>query len=191
MSRVSELHAKWLGDPNYQSAYDELGPEFDLARSLIQARISAGLTQKQLAERMNTTQSVIARMESGRTHPSKGLSTRSRKVPELVCGSPSSKRHQRNAESPLAGTQTIAPLGALFGWGRRMFETGKAIREAKLRQIRDEGIQEGRREGIQAGRQEGWQETIELVRTLLEESGVSLPSDVAARLDDEQRRNGS
>ncbi len=97
----------------------------------------------------------------------------------------------------------VVPLGALFDWGRRMFETGKAIREAKLRQIRDEGrmegieegIQagrrEGRREGVQAGRQEGREETIELVRTLLEESGVSLPSDVAARLYDEQRRNGS
>ena len=109
----------------------------------------------------------------------------------------------------------VVPLGALFDWGRRMFETGKAIREAKLRQIRDEGrmegieegIQagrrEGRREGIQAGlqegiqagrqegRQEGREETIELVRTLLEESGVSLPSDVAARLYDEQNRNGS
>lgn len=77
----------------------------------------------------------------------------------------------------------VVPLGALFDWGRRMFETGKAIREAKLRQIRDEGIQ--------LGRQEGRQETIELVRTLLEESGVSLPPDVAARLNDEQRRNGS
>ena len=85
----------------------------------------------------------------------------------------------------------VVPLGALFDWGRRMFETGKAIREAKLRQIRDEGRQEGRQEGIQAGRQEGREETIELVRTLLEESGVSLPTDVMARLRDEQRRNGS
>ena len=32
-----------------------------------------------------------------------------------------------------------------------MFETGKAIREAKLRQIRDDGWQKGRREGIQTG----------------------------------------
>ena len=91
----------------------------------------------------------------------------------------------------------VVPLGALFDWGRRMFETGKAIREAKLKQIRDEGRQEGRQEGIragrqegrqegiQAGRQEGREETIELVRILLEESGVSLPPDVMARLRDE------
>ena len=73
----------------------------------------------------------------------------------------------------------VVPLGALFDWGRKMFETGKAIREAKLKQIHDDGWQKGR------------EETIELVRTLLEESGVSLPSDVEARLYDERNRNGS
>ncbi len=89
----------------------------------------------------------------------------------------------------------VVPLGALFDWGRRMFETGKAIREAKLRQIRDEGRQlgrqEGRQEGREEGRQEGRQETIELVTTLLEQSGISVPPDLAARLRDEQARNGS
>ena len=34
------------------------------------AREAAGLTQEQVAERMQTTQSTIARMESGRTMPS-------------------------------------------------------------------------------------------------------------------------
>ena len=81
----------------------------------------------------------------------------------------------------------VVPLGALFDWGRKMFETGKAIREAKLRQIRDEGRQEGRQEGIKEGRRE----TAEFFRTVLEESGVSLPPDVVARLYDEQNRNGS
>ena len=97
----------------------------------------------------------------------------------------------------------VVPLGALFDWGRKMFETGKAIREAKLKQIRDEGRQEGHQEGRQKGRQEGRQEgikegrhegrreTVELFRTVLEESGVSLPPDVAERLYEEQNRNGS
>ncbi len=85
----------------------------------------------------------------------------------------------------------VVPLGALFDWGRKMFETGKAIREAKLRQIRDEGKQEGRQEGIKEGRYEGRRETAEFFRTVLEESGVSLPPDVAERLYEEQNRNGS
>ena len=72
-----------------------------------------------------------------------------------------------------------------------MFETGKSIREAKLKQICDEGRQEGRQEGIKVGRHEGRRETAEFFRTVLEESGVSLPPDVAARLYEEQNRNGS
>ena len=70
MSKVSDLHEKWSRDPQYQGAYDALEPEFELARSLIQARIGAGLTQAQLAQRMKTTQSVVARLESGHAHPS-------------------------------------------------------------------------------------------------------------------------
>jgi transcriptional regulator with XRE-family HTH domain len=70
MSDVRALHKKWLRDPAYREAYDELAPEFRLARALIEARANAGLTQAQLAERMQTTQSVVARLESGRAHPS-------------------------------------------------------------------------------------------------------------------------
>ena len=70
MSKVSDLHQKWSQDLDYRRAYDELGPEFDFVRSLIQARIDAGLTQAELAERMSTTQSVVARLEGGRVHPS-------------------------------------------------------------------------------------------------------------------------
>lgn len=38
--------------------------------ALIEARVGAGLTQAQLAERMKTTQSVVARLEGARVHPS-------------------------------------------------------------------------------------------------------------------------
>jgi transcriptional regulator with XRE-family HTH domain len=41
-----------------------------LARTIITARIGAGLSQEQLAKRMNTQQSFIARLESGRALPS-------------------------------------------------------------------------------------------------------------------------
>ena len=44
--------------------------EFEIAAALIRARMRAGLTQTQLATRMNTSQSTIARLESGRATPS-------------------------------------------------------------------------------------------------------------------------
>ena len=70
MTSVGELHNAWNQDPEYRRAYEELEAEFRLARALIEARTSAGLTQEQLAERMNTTQSAVARLESGRASPS-------------------------------------------------------------------------------------------------------------------------
>ncbi len=70
MSKVSDLHQKWMKDSEYRKSYQELATEFELARAVIQARTQAGLTQEQLAQRMETTQSVIARLESGRTKPS-------------------------------------------------------------------------------------------------------------------------
>ena len=70
MTKVSDLHRKWLKDKEYRKAHEDLAPEFALARAVMTARVIAGLTQGELAQRMNTTQSVIARLESGRTRPS-------------------------------------------------------------------------------------------------------------------------
>lgn len=65
-----KLHDKWMADPEYRQAFEALAPEFELARELISARTRAGLSQAEVAERMGTTQSVVARIESGRQKPS-------------------------------------------------------------------------------------------------------------------------
>ena len=38
MSKVADLHKKWSEDPEDRKAYDGLGPEFEISRSLIEAR---------------------------------------------------------------------------------------------------------------------------------------------------------
>jgi len=70
MIPVEESFAAWREDPEYVKAYDALEDEFSLAAAMIDARARAGLTQQQLAQRMQTTQAVIARLESGRVKPS-------------------------------------------------------------------------------------------------------------------------
>lgn len=67
---VEESFAEWRKDPEYVAAYDALEEEFALANALIGARNNANLTQEELAIRMGTSQSAIARLESGRTMPS-------------------------------------------------------------------------------------------------------------------------
>jgi len=69
MTKMTDLHNKWLHDPNYRAADDALEDEFALAAALIEARSRAGLTQEELAERMHTTQSVVARLEGGHVMP--------------------------------------------------------------------------------------------------------------------------
>ena len=39
MSTVDDLHKRWSRDPDYRKAFDELGAEFELARSVTEARI--------------------------------------------------------------------------------------------------------------------------------------------------------
>lgn len=66
---IDTLHNKWMEDDAYRAAYEALEPEFALAQELIAARRRAGLTQADVAARMGTTQSVVARIESGRNPP--------------------------------------------------------------------------------------------------------------------------
>ncbi len=70
MSTLEELHERWSRDADYREAYERMGPEFEIARALIEARQAAGFTQAELAARMKTTQSAVARLESGRIPPS-------------------------------------------------------------------------------------------------------------------------
>jgi transcriptional regulator with XRE-family HTH domain len=70
MTKISGLHCRWSKDADYTDAYDTLGEAFDLARALIQARAAAGLSQSQIARRMKTSQSCIARLEEGTVRPS-------------------------------------------------------------------------------------------------------------------------
>ena len=65
-----QLRTKALGNAEVKAEFDQLADEFSMARELIAARSRAGLTQGEVAERMGTTQSVVARLESGRRAPS-------------------------------------------------------------------------------------------------------------------------
>ena len=70
MIKFNTLHKKWMKDPEYRKEYEALEEEFALAAAVAKARSRAGLSQAELARRMKTTQSTVARLESGRGRPS-------------------------------------------------------------------------------------------------------------------------
>jgi transcriptional regulator with XRE-family HTH domain len=70
MTKLKDLKERLLKDPKVRKEYDALEEEFALMLAVAQARQRAGLSQAQLAKRMQTTQSTVARLESGRGRPS-------------------------------------------------------------------------------------------------------------------------
>jgi ribosome-binding protein aMBF1 (putative translation factor) len=70
MTKMTDLHKQWLKRPGYKKAFDDSQAEFELAHHIIQTRINSGLSQDELAKKMETSQSSIARLESGTSLPS-------------------------------------------------------------------------------------------------------------------------
>lgn len=68
-----QTKTRWMRDPAFKKAYDELDIEFRLIDAMIRYRTKRGLTQKQLAQKIGTKQSAISRFESGSYNPTLGF----------------------------------------------------------------------------------------------------------------------
>lgn len=68
--RLPSTSEKMIVDREVRASYDSIADEFGLARELMVARARAGLIQPELAQRVSTTQLVVARLESGARLPS-------------------------------------------------------------------------------------------------------------------------
>src|SRR4030065_1029397 len=64
-STFKKFKARARARPEVKKAYDELTEEFAFIDEVLKARTASGLTQAELAARVGTTQSAIARLESG------------------------------------------------------------------------------------------------------------------------------
>ena len=64
-STFKQFKARALARPEVRTPYDALAEEFSFIDEVLKARAACGLTQAELAARVGTTQSAIARLESG------------------------------------------------------------------------------------------------------------------------------
>lgn len=65
MKTHEELISGWMQDPAFKQEYDALDAEFALFDELLKARLEAGMTQADVAKRMGTKPSAVARLEAG------------------------------------------------------------------------------------------------------------------------------
>lgn len=63
------LEQELENDSDLRNEYNALQPEYEIIRTLIETRISYGLTQKELARKCGIKQSNISRLESGKANP--------------------------------------------------------------------------------------------------------------------------
>ena len=64
-TNFDDLLAEKLKEEDFKKEYDALEEEFDVAKKIIHLRLTAGMTQKELARQAHTSQAAISRLESG------------------------------------------------------------------------------------------------------------------------------
>ena len=70
-----EFRQKALANSEVRKEYDALSPVYKLRKQLIALRIKAGMTQEELAGKLNTKKSNISRLENANSSSSPRLST--------------------------------------------------------------------------------------------------------------------
>lgn len=73
MKDWKQLKSELLQSKAVKKEFDRLTPRYEAISELISARIKKGITQKELAKKIGTKQSAIARFESGNVNSSLGF----------------------------------------------------------------------------------------------------------------------
>jgi ribosome-binding protein aMBF1 (putative translation factor) len=69
MTKLATLKTRLMKNPKFRREYEKADAEFSIVEALIKARTVAKLSQAEVAKRIGTTQSAVARLEAGNTKP--------------------------------------------------------------------------------------------------------------------------
>lgn len=69
-NKFNDFLQEQLQDPGFRAEYEALQPEHAIIQAIIDARKTAGLTQKELSERAGIAQGDISKLENGNANPS-------------------------------------------------------------------------------------------------------------------------
>jgi DNA-binding XRE family transcriptional regulator len=70
MTKLADLKKTLMQNEEFRAEYEKADAEFQIVEALIRARMEGNISQAELARRMGTTQSAIARLEGGGVSPS-------------------------------------------------------------------------------------------------------------------------
>ena len=70
MRKFDDFLNEQLQDEEFRKEYNDMQPEMDVIKAIVNARISKNLTQKELAQRTGINQADISKLEHGTRNPS-------------------------------------------------------------------------------------------------------------------------
>lgn len=70
MKSLDNVKKELMKNPEFVKEYEEIQPEMDIIRAIVDARISQNMTQKELAEKTGINQADISKLENGTRNPS-------------------------------------------------------------------------------------------------------------------------
>ena len=73
MRKFDDFFDEQMKDPEFRTEYNNLQPEFDVIRAIIDARTNQNLTQKQLSEKTGINQADISKLENVTRNPTINL----------------------------------------------------------------------------------------------------------------------
>ncbi|OGH39147.1 MAG: transcriptional regulator [Candidatus Levybacteria bacterium RIFCSPLOWO2_01_FULL_38_21] len=73
MSKWEDLEKELLSDPETRKEFNKLAPRYAVISEFIKARLKKGMTQKDVADKIGTKQSAVARLEAGNSNPTIGF----------------------------------------------------------------------------------------------------------------------
>ena len=73
MKSLKQFKNEQMQKEEFVRAYEEIQPELDVIKAIVEARTSQNLTQKELSERTGINQADISKLENGTRNPSVNL----------------------------------------------------------------------------------------------------------------------
>ena len=73
MRTFDDMLNEQLEDINFRKEYEDIQPEMDVIRAIIDARTAQNLTQKELSKRTGINQADISKLENGTRNPTVSL----------------------------------------------------------------------------------------------------------------------
>ena len=84
MKSLKQFKEEQMKNADFVKEYEDIQPELDVIRAIVEARTSQNMTQKELAERTGINQADISKLENGTRNPAVAMSSKAMSLKDRI-----------------------------------------------------------------------------------------------------------